>query len=36
MAEIAGLQPWERWGGWDRQPFTSESRQFISIWEKPA
>ena len=36
MAELAGLQLSERWGGWDRQPFTSESRVHVSIWEKPA
>jgi hypothetical protein len=35
MAEMAGLQLWERWGGWDRRPFESESRMHISIWEKP-
>jgi hypothetical protein len=25
----------ERWDGWTREPFTSESRQHVSIWEKP-
>jgi SAM-dependent methyltransferase len=35
MAEIAGLRPRERWDGWNRDPFTSESRQHISVWEKP-
>ncbi len=35
MAELAGLRLRERWGGWAREPFTSESRQHVSIWEKP-
>ena len=26
----------ERWGGWKREPFTSDSRQHVSVWEKPA
>lgn len=34
MAQLAGLRLRERWGGWGRQPFTSESRQHISVWEK--
>jgi len=36
MAQIAGLRLRERWQGWRREPFTSESRQHVSIWEKPA
>lgn len=36
MAQIAGMQPRERWSGWLREPFTSESRNFIGVWEKPA
>jgi SAM-dependent methyltransferase len=35
MARIAGLRLRERWAGWDRQPFTSESRSHVSVWEKP-
>jgi SAM-dependent methyltransferase len=35
MAQLAGLRLRERWGGWGREPFTSESRQHVSIWEKP-
>lgn len=35
MARIAGLELRERWGGWQREPFTSESRQHVSVWEKP-
>jgi SAM-dependent methyltransferase len=36
MARIAGLSLRERWGGWDRRPFTSESTSHVSVWEKPA
>jgi SAM-dependent methyltransferase len=36
MAELAGLRLRERWDGWTREPFTSESTQHVSIWEKPA
>ena len=35
MAQLAGLTLRERWGGWKREPFTSESRQHVSVWEKP-
>jgi SAM-dependent methyltransferase len=34
MAQLAGLRLRERWDGWTRQPFTSESRQHVSIWEE--
>jgi SAM-dependent methyltransferase len=36
MARLAGLRLRARWNGWTREPFTSESRQHVSIWEKPA
>jgi SAM-dependent methyltransferase len=36
MAELAGLRLRERWDGWTREPFTSESRQHVSVWQKPA
>ena len=36
MAQLAGLRLRERWDGWTRAPFTSDSRQHVSIWEKPA
>ncbi|WP_328431725.1 MULTISPECIES: class I SAM-dependent DNA methyltransferase [unclassified Streptomyces] len=36
MARIAGLRLRDRWDGWSRQPFTSESRQHVSVWEKAA
>jgi SAM-dependent methyltransferase len=35
MAQLAGLRLRERWGGWTREAFTSESPQHVSIWEKP-
>jgi SAM-dependent methyltransferase len=34
MARIAGLSLAARWGGWKREPFTSESRRHISVWQK--
>jgi SAM-dependent methyltransferase len=34
MAQLAGLRRRERWSGWGREPFTSESRQHVSIWER--
>ena len=36
MAEMAGMRLVERWAGWQREPFTSESRQHVSVWEKSA
>jgi SAM-dependent methyltransferase len=35
MARLAGLGLRERWSGWHREPFTSDSRKHISVWEKP-
>ena len=32
MARIAGLQLKERWGGWDRSPLTSSSRNVVSVY----
>jgi SAM-dependent methyltransferase len=34
MAELAGMRLRERWSGWKREPFTSESRKHVSVWEK--
>lgn len=34
MAELAGLRLAERWDGWTREPFTSESRQHVSVWQR--
>jgi SAM-dependent methyltransferase len=36
MAELAGMTLRERWSGWTREPFTSDSRTHVSVWEKPA
>lgn len=34
MARLAGMALRGRWSGWTREPFTSESAQHISVWEK--
>ncbi len=34
MARIAGLTLQERWSNWIRDPFSSESRQHVSVWKK--
>jgi len=34
MAQLAGMRLRERWSGWGREPFTSESRKHVSVWEK--
>ena len=36
MARLAGMSLRERWGDWNREPFTSESRKHVSVWEKAA
>ena len=36
MAELAGMTLRDRWSGWTRAPFTSESHKHVSVWEKPA
>jgi len=36
MAQLAGMRLRERWGDWNRDPFTSESEKHISVWERPA
>ncbi len=36
MARLAGLRLRERWGNWNREPFTSDSVEHVSVWEKPA
>jgi SAM-dependent methyltransferase len=35
MAELAGMRLRERWEGWNREPFTGESRRHVSVWEVP-
>jgi SAM-dependent methyltransferase len=36
MAQLAGMTLRERWSGWKREPFTSDSRKHVSVWEKAA
>jgi SAM-dependent methyltransferase len=36
MARIAGMRLRERWSGWNREPFTSDSTKHVSVWERPA
>jgi SAM-dependent methyltransferase len=35
MARLTGMSLRERWSDWNREPFTSESRKHVSVWEKP-
>ncbi len=34
MARLAGMTLRERYGGWKREPFTSDSTRHVSVWEK--
>ena len=34
MARLAGMTLRERWSDWKREPFTSDSRSHISVWQK--
>jgi SAM-dependent methyltransferase len=36
MAQLAEMRLRSRWGGWKREPFTSESTKHVSVWDKPA
>ena len=36
MAQLAGMTLLGRWGGWGREPFTSESRKHVSVWRNNA
>ena len=35
MAELAGMRLRDRWEGWKREAFTSESRRHVSVWQLP-
>ncbi len=35
MARLAGLRLRHRWADWHRAPFTDDSRNHISVWERP-
>jgi hypothetical protein len=34
MAQLGGMRLRERVGDWNGEPFTSESRKHVSVWEK--
>jgi SAM-dependent methyltransferase len=36
MARIAGLRLRERWAGWERQPFTAQSQNCVSVYQRAA
>jgi SAM-dependent methyltransferase len=36
MAQLAGMRLRDRWAGWEREPFTSDSRKHVSVWERPS
>jgi SAM-dependent methyltransferase len=35
MARLAGMSLRERWSGWNREPFTSQSTRHVSVWQVP-
>ena len=35
MARLAGLTLEHRWGGWQREPFTADSKMHVSLYRKP-
>jgi SAM-dependent methyltransferase len=36
MARIAGFRRQDRWAGWDRSPFTADSRSQVAVYQKLA
>jgi len=36
MAKLAGMRLRERWSGWQQEPFTSDSRRLVAVWENVA
>ena len=36
MARLAGMRLRDRWSGWHREPFTSDSEKHVSVWGLPA
>jgi hypothetical protein len=36
MARMAGMALAQRWSGWERRPFTSESTMHVSVWQTTA
>ncbi len=35
MAQLAGMSLRERWSGWRREQFASDSREHVSVWQMP-
>jgi SAM-dependent methyltransferase len=35
MAQLAGMTLRDRWSGWKREPFTSDSDEHVSVWQQP-
>ena len=35
MAKMAGMDLEDRWGDWDRSPFTSDSEKQVALFTKP-
>lgn len=35
MAQLAGMTLTQRWGGWRREPFASDSVSHVSVWQTP-
>jgi SAM-dependent methyltransferase len=36
MAELTGLRLEHRWGGWEREPYTDDSVQHVSVYRAPS
>jgi len=34
MARLAGMRLRDRWGGWEREPFTARSERHVSVYER--
>lgn len=34
MAQLAGMKLRDRWGGWRKEPFTSDSRSHVTVYER--
>ena len=34
MAQLAGLERRDRWGGWGREPFTDVSRAHVTVYAR--
>ena len=36
MAALAGLEPIEKWGGWNKQSLTASSDMYVALYQRPA